>query len=161
MLLMTLSILVMLVMVRLDCMFPAVEECGAGRGSSLWLLYIPYEYLMYRRVLCSGECNIRARSSRDLSRIVVGHARGVGSGARGTVATSTIIPSHVREPSYCCWANGVALAAAPTGGSCATGALLSLIVQREGFGHLFGESFDPGLVSRMGREKLLRLFAVG
>jgi hypothetical protein len=25
----------------------------------LWLLYAGYEYLMYARVLCSGECNIR------------------------------------------------------------------------------------------------------
>jgi hypothetical protein len=25
----------------------------------LWSLYAVYEFLMYRRVLCSGECNIR------------------------------------------------------------------------------------------------------
>ena len=25
----------------------------------LWLTYSGYEYLMYKRVLCSGECNIR------------------------------------------------------------------------------------------------------
>ena len=25
----------------------------------LWLAYCVYEYLMYARVLCSGECNIR------------------------------------------------------------------------------------------------------
>ena len=25
----------------------------------LWLVYGGYEYLMYARVLCSGECNIR------------------------------------------------------------------------------------------------------
>jgi hypothetical protein len=25
----------------------------------LWLLYAVYEYLMYRRALCSGECNVR------------------------------------------------------------------------------------------------------
>lgn len=24
-----------------------------------WLLYVPYEYAMLRRWLCSGECNIR------------------------------------------------------------------------------------------------------
>jgi hypothetical protein len=24
-----------------------------------WCVYAVYEYLMYRRVLCSGECNIR------------------------------------------------------------------------------------------------------
>ncbi|MEY4590464.1 MAG: hypothetical protein RL497_2540 [Pseudomonadota bacterium] len=28
-------------------------------GSVLWLAYAVYEYLMYTRVLCSGECNIR------------------------------------------------------------------------------------------------------
>lgn len=27
--------------------------------SVLWLLYAVYEYFMYKRVLCSGECNIR------------------------------------------------------------------------------------------------------
>ena len=25
----------------------------------LWILYSVYEYLMYTRVLCTGECNIR------------------------------------------------------------------------------------------------------
>jgi hypothetical protein len=25
----------------------------------LWVAYAVYEFLMYRRVLCSGECNIR------------------------------------------------------------------------------------------------------
>ncbi len=28
-------------------------------ASAAWLLYGAYEYLMYFRVLCSGECNIR------------------------------------------------------------------------------------------------------
>ncbi len=27
--------------------------------AALWLAYSGYEYLMFRRVLCSGECNIR------------------------------------------------------------------------------------------------------
>lgn len=27
--------------------------------SALWLVYAVYEYFMYARVLCSGECNIR------------------------------------------------------------------------------------------------------
>jgi hypothetical protein len=27
--------------------------------SILWSLYAVYEFLMYRRVLCSGDCNIR------------------------------------------------------------------------------------------------------
>ena len=36
---------------------------GRRRGflvlALLWLAYSGYEYLMYKRVLCSGECNIR------------------------------------------------------------------------------------------------------
>ena len=36
---------------------------GRKRGflvlALLWLAYSGYEYLMYKRVLCSGECNIR------------------------------------------------------------------------------------------------------
>lgn len=31
----------------------------AGAAAFAWLLYAGYEYLMYTRVLCSGECNIR------------------------------------------------------------------------------------------------------
>lgn len=27
--------------------------------ATVWALYAGYEYLMYARVLCSGECNIR------------------------------------------------------------------------------------------------------
>ena len=38
--------------------------------------------------------------------------------------------------------------------------LLSLIVERQSFGHVFGEPFDPGLVSGVGREKFLWLFPV-
>jgi hypothetical protein len=32
---------------------------GAAVLCALWLGYAGYEFLMYRRVLCSGECNIR------------------------------------------------------------------------------------------------------
>ena len=32
---------------------------GALVAGIVWLLYAPYEFLMYARVLCSGECNIR------------------------------------------------------------------------------------------------------
>lgn len=32
---------------------------GALVAGIAWLLYAPYEFLMYTRVLCSGECNIR------------------------------------------------------------------------------------------------------
>jgi hypothetical protein len=31
----------------------------AGVAAAAWGLYAVYEYLMYLRVLCSGECNIR------------------------------------------------------------------------------------------------------
>lgn len=32
---------------------------GALVAGIAWFLYAPYEFLMYARVLCSGECNIR------------------------------------------------------------------------------------------------------
>jgi hypothetical protein len=32
---------------------------GSAAAAVAWLLYAAYEYLMYARVLCSGECNIR------------------------------------------------------------------------------------------------------
>ncbi len=31
----------------------------AGAAALIWLLYGVYEYAMYRRWLCTGECNIR------------------------------------------------------------------------------------------------------
>lgn len=31
----------------------------AGTAALIWLLYCLYEYAMYRRWLCTGECNIR------------------------------------------------------------------------------------------------------
>jgi hypothetical protein len=31
----------------------------AGIAATAWAAYLVYEYLMYARVLCSGECNIR------------------------------------------------------------------------------------------------------
>ena len=34
-------------------------SAAIGVTIGLWALYALYEYLMYRRVLCSGECNIR------------------------------------------------------------------------------------------------------
>jgi len=59
MLLLTLFVLVMLVMVGSIACFRLSRNAALWVAASLWLLYIPYEYLMYRRVLCSGECNIR------------------------------------------------------------------------------------------------------
>jgi hypothetical protein len=32
---------------------------GLAVFAILWLLYAGYEYLMYARIACSGECNIR------------------------------------------------------------------------------------------------------
>lgn len=32
---------------------------GSALAALCWLLYAPYEYLMYLRFFCSGECNIR------------------------------------------------------------------------------------------------------
>lgn len=32
---------------------------GFGVLAMIWVAYAVYEYLMYLRVLCSGECNIR------------------------------------------------------------------------------------------------------
>ncbi len=31
----------------------------AALAAAAWALYMVWEYLMYARVLCSGECNIR------------------------------------------------------------------------------------------------------
>lgn len=60
MLLLTLSVMVMLVMVGSIACFRLSRNAALWVAASLWLLYIPYEYLMYHRVLC-GECNIRDR----------------------------------------------------------------------------------------------------
>ncbi len=35
------------------------KTISAVVASILWALYAGYEYLMYTRVLCTGECNIR------------------------------------------------------------------------------------------------------
>ena len=37
----------------------ATRMPGAAAAGIAWLLYAPYEFSMYTRVLCSGECNIR------------------------------------------------------------------------------------------------------
>lgn len=36
------------------------RRTGAAAVCALWLAYAGYEFLVYRRVLCSGDCNIRA-----------------------------------------------------------------------------------------------------
>lgn len=35
------------------------RQRSAAIASAAWALYCGYEYLMYARVLCTGECNIR------------------------------------------------------------------------------------------------------
>jgi len=60
----------MIVMIAYPWLAGVVAACFAGlwwRGrrrvaalaAGVWALYMVYEYLMYARVLCSGECNIR------------------------------------------------------------------------------------------------------
>lgn len=52
-----------IVALALGLVFAALWAANRLPGTALaatgWLLYAPYEYLMYVRVLCSGECNIR------------------------------------------------------------------------------------------------------
>lgn len=40
-------------------MFFKLKVKSAIATGILWVLYSVYEYLMYTRVLCTGECNIR------------------------------------------------------------------------------------------------------
>ena len=40
-------------------MFYKLKTKSAIVTGALWVLYSIYEYLMYTRVLCTGECNIR------------------------------------------------------------------------------------------------------
>jgi len=40
-------------------MFCKLKTTSSMLTGMLWILYSIYEYLMYTRVLCSGECNIR------------------------------------------------------------------------------------------------------
>jgi hypothetical protein len=39
--------------------FRLPRNAALAVAGSLWLLYASYEYLIYIRALCSGECNIR------------------------------------------------------------------------------------------------------
>lgn len=40
-------------------LWQARERAGWPVLALAWCLYAAYEYLMYKRVLCTGECNIR------------------------------------------------------------------------------------------------------
>ena len=91
----------MLVMVGSMACFRLSRNAALWVAASLWLLYIPYEYLMYRRVLCSGECNIRV----DLLVIyptLLSVTLAALAGILDTVATSAIIPSPVSPIAHCC-----------------------------------------------------------
>ena len=59
MLLVAISVLLILMILGSVAWFRLSRNGALGLAASLWVLYVPYEYLMYRRVLCSGECNIR------------------------------------------------------------------------------------------------------
>lgn len=55
----TLCVLVVVLMLGAAACFRLSRTAALTIAGAMWLLYLPYEYLMYRRVLCSGECNIR------------------------------------------------------------------------------------------------------
>lgn len=57
-LLMLCGLLLLLVLGSVACFRLSMNAALAVAGS-LWLVYALYEFLMYRRVLCSGDCNIR------------------------------------------------------------------------------------------------------
>ena len=40
-------------------MFMKLKQVLCAITGISWILYAVYEYLMYARILCSGECNIR------------------------------------------------------------------------------------------------------
>jgi len=40
-------------------MYSKLKTTSSIVTETLWILYSIYEYLMYIRVLCTGECNIR------------------------------------------------------------------------------------------------------
>jgi hypothetical protein len=59
MLFLGLSGLVVLIMLGSIACFRLWPNAALAVAGGLWLLYALYEYLMYRRILCSGDCNIR------------------------------------------------------------------------------------------------------
>ena len=40
-------------------MYQKVRAWSSLVTGSLWIIYSIYEYMIYTRILCSGECNIR------------------------------------------------------------------------------------------------------
>jgi hypothetical protein len=59
MLLVAIAVLLILMVLGSVAWFRLSRNAAVGLAASLWVFYVPYEYLMYRRILCSGECNIR------------------------------------------------------------------------------------------------------
>lgn len=43
----------------MDLLFAVSRKFLVLAAAAAWLLYLPYEYAMKFRILCSGECNIR------------------------------------------------------------------------------------------------------
>ena len=53
------SIVALVLGVAFAALWLTIRAPGALVAGIAWLLYAAYEFLMYARVLCSGECNIR------------------------------------------------------------------------------------------------------
>lgn len=59
MVLIGLTLLIILLAFGAIACFKLPRNIALAVAAGLWLLYGAYEYLMYMRVLCSRECNIR------------------------------------------------------------------------------------------------------
>lgn len=53
------SIVALVLGVAFAALWLTTRMPGARAAGIAWLLYAGYEFLMYARVLCTGECNIR------------------------------------------------------------------------------------------------------
>ncbi len=71
-------------------------RCCGGRGfftlALLWCAYAAYEYLMYARVLCTGELQYPGGFAADLPGIAIGQClglrRGVAAGGKNSAQKS-------------------------------------------------------------------------
>lgn len=53
------SIVALVLGVMFTLLWLSTRLPGALLAGVAWVLYAAYEFLLYKRVLCSGECNIR------------------------------------------------------------------------------------------------------
>lgn len=53
------SVIAAIFAVSLALLFVWRRQRSAAIASAAWAIYCGYEYLMYTRVFCTGECNIR------------------------------------------------------------------------------------------------------